>query len=56
MEYAGKSHKDKREEEELKLKKQTQGERDTVETAADAWADVLSQIRGVMGEDEATDS
>ena len=53
MEYAGKSRKDKREEAELKLKQAQADRADRPDdTAADAWTDVLAQIRGVMEADE----
>ena len=54
MEYVGKSPKDKREEEELKLKKAQldQAKEAPEDTAASAWSEVLGQIRGVMENDE----
>ena len=54
MEYVGKSPKDKREEEELKLKKfqLDQAKEAPEDTAASAWSEVLGQIRGVMENDE----
>ena len=54
MEYVGKSPKDKREEEELKLKKSQldQAKEAPEDTAASAWSEVLGQIRGVMENDE----
>lgn len=54
MEYVGKSPKDRREEEELKLKKSQldQAKEAPEDTAASAWSEVLGQIRGVMENDE----
>lgn len=53
LEYAGLSRKDKREEAELKLKQAQADRADRPDdTAADAWTDVLAQIRGVMEADE----
>jgi len=58
MEYADKSPKRNREEAELKLKQAQaeQAEQTSTGTAAEAWADVLGQIREVMENDEADGS